>query len=212
MTLDQFVDGVRNITNGVGDTFWDDEEIYTYLTNRANQAISVIGLIEGHTQINTVASTQTYSYPTNAQQIRDVQYENERLKRITFDEWDAYRNDDGTYEGRPDRFLVWNQQIYLVPTPDAVGTLDVYFYGEHPFIDNVTQTTIDVPAILHSRLMDGVLADMFAKDLNVQLMQFYERKWENSMSYFARYASRRRQSGQAQIIRDSNTSTTTDIL
>lgn len=180
MTLDQILLACREQHNAVGDDNWGTQEIYTLITKRCNRVLSVIGLIEAYATDTSVASTQAYDFPANAVSIKEVQYKYDRLKQISFREWDLYRSDSGTTEGLPDKWVKWNKQIYLVSTPDTSGdTIRIYYTKWHPYIDGITQTTVDVPEELHDAIIDGVIGDMFVKDLNVNMAKFFEDKWQN---------------------------------
>ena len=180
MTLDQIELACREQHNAVGDSNWGTQEIYTLITKRCNRVLSIIGLIEAYATDTSVASTQAYDFPAQAVNIHEVQYKYTRLQQISFREWDQYRSDSGTPEGTPDKWVKWNQQILLVPIPSTSGdTIRIYYNKWHPFIDAVAQTTVDIPGELHDAIIDGVIGDMFVKDLNTQMAKFFEDKWEN---------------------------------
>lgn len=210
MTLDQFVATVRRRHNAVSDSNWSDDEIYELITHRCNEILSYIGLLQDISTSTSTLGTQTVSYPSSASSIKQVEYKNRRLKRLTFDQWNRFKTNNTTQpSGTPTMFAVWNRTIYLIPIPSASSdTITVYYYKEHPYIDGNTQTTIDIPSVLHAHLVHGVLADMFAKDLNVQFNQIYETKWEKSISIFQRYKADEEDAGQAQTVIDSDTDTT----
>lgn len=180
LTLSQFVNTVRERHNAVGDDHWSDDEIYQLLTNRLNEAISYTGLIDFTSTASSVASTQAYTLPTTCVYLQDVDYNYRKLRRIDFAEWDAYRSyGTGTPEGTPDKYYVFGNSIYLIPTPATAIADAIRYWGkqEHPFIDNSSQLTIDFPAHLVPHLGNGVISDMFAKDLNQGMATFYENMW-----------------------------------
>lgn len=208
MTLSQFIDVVRRRHNAVADSNWSDAEIYQLITNRCNEALTSLGLLEATDTSNTsTASTQAVAYPTNAVTIRQVNYKGDRLKRISFRQWEHFKNETTTVEGTPTMYVVWNREILLVPIPSDTGdAITIYYYQEHPYIDGTTQTTIDIPSILHNHLIHGVLADMYAKDLNVQLMQYYEDKWLNvSIPAFQKFKAAEDSAGQFSVMGDADT-------
>ena len=123
MTLAQFVERVRRRHNDESTTnqFWSDAEIYQLITDRCNEALSVIGLIEETDTSNTsVASTQTVDYPTDAVTIRQVDYDFDRLQRVSFREAEFFKADSSGWEsGRPRMWFPWKGQINLIPIPDT---------------------------------------------------------------------------------------------
>lgn len=212
MTLSQFEDFVRNRHNAATDTNWSAAEIRALTTGRCNEILSVIGLLEGtDTSTTTVASTQAYSFPSNFITIKALLYNGKLLSPISFKEWEDSKANGVTREGEPTTYVVWNNQVLLIPVPDNAYTLT--FYGEklHPFIDNSTQTTIDIPEALHYRLADGVIADMAAKDQKWDMLRIYEDKWLNvHMPAFYKYAYLHKRRGRFRTVTDADTTITTD--
>jgi hypothetical protein len=208
MTLSSFLDSVKRRHNSESDSFWGDDEIYQLITNRCNEVLPVIGLIEGTDTSNTsTATTQAVAYPSTAAVIRQVNYKSTRLQRISFREWELFKNGTTTTSGLPSMWVPWNREILLVTIPDTTGdAITIYFYGLHPLINNTTQTTIDIPAVLHSHVVIGVLADMFVKDLRLDIATYYENKWNQvSVPAFHRFKSNEDQDGRANRIADSDT-------
>lgn len=211
MTLSQFTDFVRNRHNAVSDSNWGDPEIYALITGRCNEVLSIIGLLEDTDTSTTVASTQAYSIPTDCVAIKALLYNGSLLSPISFKEWELEKSNGTTPTGTPTKYVVWNSQVLLIPTPDAAQTLTFYYEKMHPYIENSSQTTIDIPAPLHFRLADGVLADMFAKDLNAQMLTHYETKWlQVHIPAFYAYASRMKRRGRFRVVQDADTSLNTD--
>ena len=95
-------------------------------------ALTYIGLLEDTDQTNvSVVGTQDIDYPADAVTIRDILYLGDRLKRITFAEWERYRDDiasDFTTSGTPSMFAVWGRQILLVPVPSSAGDKITIYY------------------------------------------------------------------------------------
>lgn len=208
MTLDQLVTFVRNRHNAANDSNWSPAEIYALITGRANEILSIIGLIEDKdTSTTTVAGTQEYNFPTDFVHLKAVLYDGQLLSPISFKEWEEQKANGLTPQGTPKYFVVWNSQVILVPTPDSAETLTFYGEKQHPLIDNSTQTTVDIPAILHQRLADGVIADMAAKDEKWTMMQAYENKWLNvHIPAFYRHVFLTKRRGKLRTVTDADTS------
>jgi len=178
VTLAKFLETVRARHNADGDSYWGTDELYGLVTNRCNEVLSVIGLLEATDTDTSVATTQAYDYPSGTVTVRQVNYKANRLKRISFRQWQHFKTDTTTTSGLPTMWVPWNRQILMVPIPDTSGdTITIYNYQEHPEINGGSQATIDIPSVLHNHLVNGVLADMFAKDENPVLSRQYEEKW-----------------------------------
>ena len=201
MTLTQFVDFVRNRHNAVSDSFWSDDEIYKLTEGRCQEVMGIIGLSEGvDTSLTTTASTQTYAIPTGYVRIKKLLVNNYPCRQITFEEWDGEHNRGGTDpEGTPDRFFIWGSSIYLVPIPSA-SSQTITIYGEKQQTALETGVTIEVPSVLHYRLANGVLADMFVKDKDTATAKFYTDIWLNSdIPAFYQYQANKHQSANFAI-------------
>lgn len=181
MTLAQFITRVRRRHNDEDSSsqFWSEPEIYELITSRCNEVLSIVGLLEATDTSNTsVSGTQVLAYPSDTVTIRQVDYKFDRLKRLTFREAESFKSDSGFDSGRPRNWFPWKREINFIPVPDTTGdAITIYYYKDHDEIDNSAQATIDIPQVLHPRLLDGVLSDMFSKDENERLTAFYENKW-----------------------------------
>lgn len=207
MTVSQMVEILRRRHNAEGDSNWADAEIYQLISNRSNEAISVIGLIQATATATSVAGTQAYAFPTGCESIEQVEYKNQRLKRIGLRDWDMYRTSSTTQpSGTPTMFTVWANEVVLIPIPSASSDTIRYRYWKSQDMITTASGTIDIPSVLHSHLIPGVLADMYAKDLNVQFAQMNEQKWNQvSIPAFRTYAANNKSSGQFEPTGDSDT-------
>lgn len=213
MTLSQFVDLVRNRHRATGDTNWSDAEIYAIVTTVCNEVLSLIGLIEAtDSSQTTVAGTQAYTFPSNCAAVKQLNYNGVMLQEISFREWEIYKNGGTTPSGTPLQWVNWAGQANLIPVPDAVGTLTFYYEKQHPFIDGSSQTTIDLPAVLHGRLANKVIANMYEKDLNQGLARQYEEVWHKvDLPAIMNYARRMKRRGRARVLIDADTMLSTDV-
>lgn len=212
MTVQEFVDYVRNIHNASADSNWSDSEIYKLLQARSNEALSLIGLVEAKTTVTSVIGTQAIAYPTDYIIIRRVLYNGIALRQMTFREWEARRVSGIDPSGLPREFATWNNTIYLIPIPSTAGdTITIYGEKQQSSITAIS-STIDTPEVLHGRLADGVIGMMYAKDLNSQMASFFESKWTNvHIPAFREYKNRRRQSYGPILTADSDSSLNDDF-
>ena len=179
MTLSQALDYARTRMNAKSDlTYWTNEELYALITAACNEILGVLGLIEAlDTSITTVASTQSYAFPSNVVSIKKLLYDGYPVMHVSAREAEGLKEGNVVAVGRPEYWYDWNSTIYFVPNPSEAVTVTLFCEKMHPFIDNSAQTTIDIPAVLHYRLMDRVLCMMYGKDLNVGMMNHYETLW-----------------------------------
>lgn len=160
------------------------------MTGRCNEVLSVIGLIEDvDSSITSTAAGQSYGLPADVEFVKHVTYDGYPVTQIQLKDWEKHKEGNQTPSGRPEYYFIFDERIWFVPIPDEdAKQVVLYCEKKHPMIDNLAQTTIDIPGVLHFRMLDGVLSDMFAKDLNAQLAAFYENKWQNvHMKAFFQY-------------------------
>ena len=218
MTITEALDYVKDMhkeNNVAGTPNWSDAMLYKLFEAKANEACSVLGLIEGKDTATTVVSgTADYDFPTNFIRIRRVRYDGVALKYLPFRSFES-RNPSGTAPtGTPREWTQWNNIITLTPTPEfSSGTPVLTIFGEKKQSTISTSSgTLDIPAVFHQALCDAVISEMFAKDLNANFASFYRDKWLTvhipAMKEFAR---QRRRVGAAIVVTDADSNLETDF-
>ena len=168
---------IRNRFNALNDTFFSSSEIESYIWSAELELATELDLIEDSSTDTTVADQRNYNFPTNAYKIKAVNVDDESLKRISLKVGQDAEIWDDASSGTPDAFYEWNEVIYLDPPPDTAGQdIDIYYY-ELP-TDPSVSGTLDLPAELHQRLANKVLADMYGKDQNSSMAAYYTKMWE----------------------------------
>ncbi len=186
LTATDLIETARDKYNGTGDTFFDDNFLYRWLTEACNVMARRTNIIEAIDTQNTVADTQEYNYPQYAMSLKRVEYEGGKLQLITFREDDAITlsGQTGDATGTPVFYTDFDRTIYLRPVPSAVGELKVYYYSLHP--DLIEGSTVLIPDEYQASLVDFVLANMYAKDKDFNAATFYETKFEKTLQEIIR--------------------------
>lgn len=168
----------RERYNAVGETFWSQSEIFSLIYAACCEIAQETKCIERTYETTTVADTQEYPYPTNTISIKRVTYDGVKLAPIDFRKSDSLtlNNTTTTITGTPDYYVEWNGTIILFPTPNDAKTLKVYSYNQ-PQAVTVT-SSLEVPEIFHTRLVNYVLSEMYAKDKDFSSAQYYKTMWE----------------------------------
>jgi hypothetical protein len=216
MTITEALDYVKRILNedGAAQPNWSDLELYKLFEAKSNEAISVIGLIEARdTSTVVVDGTASYSYPTNFIRVRRVWYNGVPLKYLDFRRFESRQPSGTAPEGTPREFSLWNNVIYLTPTPSfsVTPTLTVFGEKQQSTISD-SSSTLDVPSVFHHALCDAVLSEMFAKDLNAQMANMYAQKWLNvHLPAMERFAKQRRRTGLPITVIDADSNLETEL-
>jgi len=211
MTVTEMTDYVRRVHNAESDTNWSDTELYQLIQAKCNDVVSVVGLIQAiDTSITTVASTQSYSYPSNVIRIRRVQYDGRPTKLISLREFETRQPTGVAATGTPFEHVLWADKIIFYPTPNAAETVTLYVEKQQSAITSGS-STVDIPEVFHSAVADAVISMMFDKDLNNAFSAKYEAKWLNfHIPNMKRYAQMRRHTGGPLRVADSDSSLETD--
>ena len=164
MTPPEVEQAARELYNSVGDTFFSATEIFTYMRDACMQLARQAKVIERTFTTSTVASTQEYSWPTNAISIKRITYAGNKLQLTSFREDDilTLNNQATTSTGTPYFYALWNRTFYLRPVPNAVGTLKIFSVNQAQVI--TTTSTLEVPEVFHLDLVNYIAHRMLAKD------------------------------------------------
>ena len=180
MTPLQISGAAREKYNAVGDTNWSDTELMTLIYAACMEILTDVNApaIEDTFSMSTVIGTQAYIFPTLATSIERLTYNGKKLFPITQREDDSLtiQNDTITDSGQPSYYYEVDGYVYLRPIPDAVGTLKFWFEKEPSVI--TTTSTMEVPSFTHTKIIDFVVSEMAAKDLNFNMATYYRELWK----------------------------------
>lgn len=191
MTLTQLETAARNKYNSVGDNFYSSAEIYD-LIYEASQILATDALmIEKKSTASTVIGTRAYDYPTRCIAFKRIEYEGQKLMPIDSRDDDqlTLNNASSAEQGTPQYYFIWNGQIYLRPVPAAVGTITYYYYSEAKPVES--GDTLEIPTLFHLDIVNFVVSELAAKDLNADIAAFYNGKWEKGLQKALQWKRRR---------------------
>ena len=201
----------RSKYNATGDTFFTEAEIFYYIYQAQLELASETDLYESPVAtINMVAGTRSYDYPDTAKILKRLEYNVSggttiKLQPITFREDDALtlQNSTSTVQGTPQFYTIFNEKIYLRPTPaSSVDTITVYFYGEPAVV--TTMTTLETPTLFHMDLVDFVVREMYAKDKDLEMTEYFDQRWEKSKSRIKRWVQKRKRGDSFTVVQNED--------
>ena len=130
---------VRTLLNEPTEGFWTDANLNTYI-NKANQRVnSIIAATKEDyftlsATFSTVASTKSYTFPTDCRFIRRMEKYSasdasdiEKLDELKFPRTEMQGEWPFTETGIPKRYTVFGTQFNLEPIPDDVYTMRIYY-------------------------------------------------------------------------------------
>lgn len=213
MTLTEAITYVKRLQNedGAAQSNWSDAELYQLFFAKSQEVCAIIGLVEGISTIASVAGTEAYDYPTYFIRLRRVRYNGQALKYVPFRNYEARASSGTAPSGTPREWTAWNDRIYLRPTPDTTDDVIQVFGEKEQSVINDASGTLDIPRVFHPALCDAVLAEMYAKDLNQGMMNFYSNKWLNfHIPAMKEFAKRRRRVAGPITVADAESNLETD--
>lgn len=208
MTPQQISDAARRKYNSEGSSFFSEAEIYDLIYQAELEIARETKMLEGRsTSLTTTAGTQGYAYPTGVLEIKRIEVDGIKLKRIDFREDDRITllNSNSTEQGEPQYYFDWGNTIYLRPIPDTSSLqIKIYYYKEPALITSGSQT-LEVPALFHMSIVDRVVAEMALKDGNQAIADRYFAMWYDRHMPAAMKWTRKRKTGDGfSVVRDED--------
>lgn len=214
MTLTEMLDYLRRRQNedGAQSPHWSDAELLQLVETRSNEMLINIGLIRSKdTSVTSTSGTNSFSFPTDFVKLQRIWYAGVPLKYIPFRQFES-RTPSGTApSGTPREFTVWADTVYMVPTP-STSSVQITIFGEKKQGSlTTTSSTFSMPALSHIVICHGVLADMYAKDLNPNMMSAYENKYTQGVAQLQKYSLSRQRKGMPITVTDADSSLETEF-
>lgn len=203
MTPTQIEEHARQRFNAVSDSFFTQAEILNLIYAACIELSSEVPeLVERVYTSSTVEDQREYSFPTNTIKIKRIEYEGKKLQPITMVEDDALtlNNSATTASGTPQYYSIWNETIYLRPIPSDVGDLTIYSYNEPQTL--TISSTLEIPTMFHMGLVDFIVAEMAAKDQNLELSDFYRSRFNDTILKAKKWAQRKKRGDSFSTVKD----------
>jgi hypothetical protein len=202
MTLAQIIDHCQlSYNSATGDDFFP---IAWYVTAiwKAESELAIQGwVIERTFTTTSVDGTRSLAFPSNCLAVREVKYDNTWLKKVTLK--DDTKTSLAEPEGDPTSYAIWNNTVYMFPTPNTNGdTITLRCYMAPDQLVLMTDP-LNVPDEYQIQLVDYVLAQMAIKDQNIALGQLYLQKWEQTVERARQQRKRRMVADQNFVVRDT---------
>lgn len=145
-------------------------------------------VLQRHSEVNVTVGDKCYPLPADYLFVRRATFNNELMEPVAFEEIDTVvpNRDAEQSKGTPFYYYLWDDHIWLYPTPDSSGTgnLDIW-YIRRPALLSGNEDEPEIPAYMHEDLVQ--YAVMKAKELDEDweasslLRQDIEQRMANSM-------------------------------
>lgn len=208
MTPAEIETTARGYYNATGDTFHSTADILSSIYHAEIELVQAGIVIENSYTTTTVASQQEYAFPTNAESIKRITYDGQKLQPIDMREDDSLTlsTSTTTSTGTPQFYFVWDDVIYLRPIPAAAATLKIFSFDKPQVVTALS--TLSVPVIFHMHIVDFVLAQMYAKDKDFSASGFYMNRWNGPSGHVEKakqWARKRKRGDGLTYVKDEDT-------
>jgi hypothetical protein len=192
MTPTQLINAIRQRHNAVGDNFYSDEEILSYVYEACCILAREARVIEAVYTTTTTSGTREYSYPTNTIAIKRVEYNGAKLQPISFREDDQITglNASTTSTGTPQYYSIWNETLYLRPIPNSSSaTLKIFSFNEPQSL--TTLSTLEIPTQFQPDTILFALSWMAGKERNFESATYFMNEWEKRVEKAKAWSKKR---------------------
>lgn len=104
-----------------------DADITRWVNQAQVEIVNKNPMIQATASGSTVAGTQKYAVPTDLIQLESIFVDGIWMEPSNFETIRAQLGNDTTTQGAPMYWYVWNNQIYLWPTPSQVWSMDINY-------------------------------------------------------------------------------------
>jgi hypothetical protein len=165
----------RQRYNAIGDTMFSESEMLRYIWDAQMQLGKETWCIRDVYTTTTVASQQEYPFPTQTIAIKRLTVNGTEAESRSLEEVLDLTSSTATPTGLTYIYAIWNEVLYLGPTPDDAYTLKIFSVNEPAEV--TTSSTLEVPTRYQLDLADYVNEQMCIKDKNYVGAQVYAGKW-----------------------------------
>jgi hypothetical protein len=174
---------------GTTDPSWTDAEILEYI-NQAQDIIlqrlainkSDVGL--SVSSVSLVAGTENYAVPSNFWDHKSLLIDGQKdsLSQVGYDDIKTFNANFSSKQQVPERYALYNDYFYLRPIPDAVYTLNIFYYAQPTAL--TTASNMPFKELYNQAIKKYAVAQCFLRD------EFNEDKEEKALSGLIETADR----------------------
>ena len=122
LTVTNILTRARQRYNAVNDDFYSDAELMDMLFDAQSVLAKEGWVIEKTYTTPAISGTRTYTYPVTTLAIKEVRHDYDLCCKAKLRHDPKTDASDPT--GKPREYALWEDTIYMYPTPDTDGSLD----------------------------------------------------------------------------------------
>lgn len=188
MNVQEVADRVKRIFGDEAGVQVTDQDIIRWVNDAQNQiAVDNTGLMETTGNADIVANQAVYDFPVDLSVLRSLAYSGYRLRSMSFSEFneyiDGFKSPDANFgTGKPEVFMVWDNQITLFPTPgsDLASGLTIYYVKQPTIVTNLADS-LTVPIQYHNSVVDYCLRFAYELDEDYEKANYKKSNFDETM-------------------------------
>lgn len=204
MEVDEVEDYARRRYNAVNDTrFFTSQELQSYMWDAQMQLAREALCIRGVYSTVSVSGQMEYPLPTRTIAVKRVSYNGQKVEPRSLDEILALVGTTVAPSGTPYCYAIWNEILYLSPTPAEDDlTIKVFSFNEPTDVSSAGE--LEVPTRYHLDIAEYVIWQMCIKDKNYQGANYHERRWADRIAKAKAFERKMLRADQQSFMRDDS--------
>jgi len=202
MTPSELELAAKQIYNAVDDPAYPSTMMMTLIYMACMEMVLDCNcLIEKTYETESTAGTREYAFPSQATSIRRVEYDGKKVMPTTLEHDPKSSTSTTAVTGTPGEYAVWEQDIIFFPTPDESDiTIKVFAYARPQTV--TSSSVLEVPEEHHPAIINYLLSNMYAKDTNHQMADYYRALWNEDKKKIKAMEARKKRGDRLHIVED----------
>jgi len=206
MQASQILTDVRRELLETTGAFWSDTELLRLLNRAELDIVNRSRILEDQAFLSTTQGVADYPLPNNwlsaklaLINTKESASDNDSWQRLEptnlekmGQERPNFKRADSDAQGTPLKYWIWNDRIYLYPTPDAMVTGNLYlYYKAKPIPITITSQSISIDDTLAEGLIAYILWKAWSKAKETSLAEEQKGIYVSYVGEARRWAKKR---------------------
>jgi len=201
LTVNDLLTRARERYNAVGDEFFSDQMLRDAIFDAQSDLCKSGWVLEKTLTTTSVADQREYTYPENTLGIKEIRYNSDKLWKTSL--MKDPKTSTGNPKGTPCNYGLWDEVIYLYPTPSESGdTIQIRTYA-YPQDITSNADSIEVPQEYREDLINYMNYIMAQKDQNFNLADRYKNEWDRAIQKAKEQRRRRLLGDSPPMVKDT---------
>lgn len=180
MNHEQLIAQVRDHGWGEGVNGITDQRISGWINQAYMQLVNDAPgpWLQTSSAVSYSAGTAQGSLPANCTTVKTVRLDNQKLGRLSFEDYLDLVNDQG--DGQPAHYALWGGSLYLVPTPDSALQVQVFHWREPEPLSGNSDVPL-IPQRFHHLIVLGAVVRGFRELDDTEQEALYAKQYADEV-------------------------------